>query len=309
MPLKKPGYRMALMLGTTLLLVWSTWSATLAAEDASIIAQSADYFPDQIANEWHYRGQITEGPLQTIEHKFFSNVSSVTGTKALTGMTVTVFHDTNPGNHGPSDSFYRRDSVGIVYYGSEPGTPFEKQLVPYQIVRFPMKVSSSFPQFNRKELDFGADLDQDGVNEKADAEGDATVVGQESVTVPAGTFKDAVKVEARMHMQIHLSGVKRTTQGTDVMTAWFVKGVGLVKYIERQELSSLDDRGVVTDIMEELESYEIKPPKPSLGRRESSTEGLLADDASDHELRQVLFTPGFRSDSGEPMAPKRLAAD
>ena len=309
MPLNKPGYRMALMLGTALLLSWSSWSAPLAAADAGLIAQSADYFPDQIGNEWHYRGQITEGPLQTIEHKVFSNVSSVTGTKAIKGMTVTVFHDTNPGNHGPSDSFYRRDSVGIVYYGSEPGTPFEKQLVPYQIVRFPMKASSSFPQFNRKGLDFGTDLDQDGSDEKADAQGDATVVGQESVTVPAGTFKDAVKVEARMYMQIHLSGTNKTALGTDVMTAWFAKGVGLVKYVERQELSPLEDRGVVTDIMEELESYEIKPPKASLGRRESSTEGLLADDTGDHELRQVLFTSGFRSDSGESMAPKRLAAD
>ena len=309
MPLQTPGYRRALMLGTALLLVWSTWSAPLAAENPGIIAQSADYFPDQIGNEWHYRGQVTEGPLQTIEHKFFSNVSSVTGTKDIKGMTVTVFHDTNPGNHGPMDSFYRRDSVGIVYYGSDPGTPFEKQLVPYQIVRFPMKVSSSFPQFNRKELDFGTDLDRDGIDEKADAQGDATVLGQESVTVPAGTFKDAVKVEARMHMQIHLSDAKRTVQGTDVMTAWFVKGVGLVKYVERQELSPLEDRGVVTDIMEELESYEIKPPKASLGRGESSTEGLLADDAGDHELRQVLFTSGLRSDSGEPMAPKRLASD
>ena len=309
MPLNKPGYRMALILGTALLLVWSTWSAPLAAEDAGIIAQSADYFPDQIGNEWHYRGQITEGPLQTIEHKFFSNVSSVTGTNAIKGMTVTVFHDTNPGNHGPSDSFYRRDSVGIVYYGSEPGTPFEKQLVPYQIVRFPMKASSSFPQFNRKGLDFGTDLDRDGIDEKADAQGDATVVGRDSVTVPAGTFKDAVKVEARMHIQIHLSGEKRTTPGTDVMTAWFVKGVGLVKYVERQEFSPLEDQGVVTDIMEELESYEIKPQKASLGRRESSTEGLLADDAGDHKLRQVLLTSGFRSDSGQSMAPKRLAAD
>ncbi len=309
MPLKTQEYRRALIVGTALLLGWSTWPAPLAAEDASFIAQSADYFPDQIGNEWHYRGQITEGPLQTIEHKFFSNVSSVAGTKVIKGMTVTVFHDINPGNHGPMDSFYRRDSVGIVYYGSEPGTSFEKQLVPYQIVRFPMKVSSSFPQFNRKELDFGTDLDRDGINEKADAQGDATVLGQESVTVPAGTFKDAVKVEARMHMQIHLSGAKRTAIGTDVMTAWFVKGVGLVKYVERQELSPLEDRGVVTDIMEELESYEIKPPKASLGRRESSTEGLLADDASDHELRQVLFTSGLRSDSGESMAPKRLAAD
>src|SRR5580765_2184698 len=309
MPLKKPGYRSAVIVGTALLLACAPCSAIFAAEDMSVIAQSADYFPDQIGNEWHYRGQITEGPVQTIELKFFPNVSSVTGTKAINGMTVAVFHDTNPGNHGPSDSFYRRDSVGIVYYGSEPGTPFEKQLVPYQIVRFPLKVSSTFPQFNRKELDFGTDLDQDGINEKADAQGDATVVGQESVTVPAGTFKDAVKVEARMHMQIHLSGTKRTTQGTDVMTAWFAKGVGLVKYVERQELSSLEDRGVVTDIMEELESYEIKPPKASLGRGESSTEGLLADHAGDYELRQVLFTPGFRSDSGEPMASKRLAAD
>jgi hypothetical protein len=118
-----------------------------------------------------------------------------------------------------------------------------------------------------------------------------------------------VKVEARMHMQIHLSSAKRTVQGNDVMTAWFVKGVGLVKYVERQELSPLDDRGVVTVIMEELESYEIKPPKASLGRRESSTEGLLADDTGDYELRQVLFTSGLCSDSRESMASKRLTAD
>jgi hypothetical protein len=309
MPLKKPGYRRALIVSAAMLLVCSTWAGPLLAEDVGGIPQSPDYFPDQIGNEWHYRGQLTEGPLETIELKYFSNVSSVTGTKAIKGMTVTVFHDTNPGSHGPMDSFYRRDSVGIVYYGSEPGTPFEKQLVPYQIVRFPMKVLASFPQFNRKELDFGSDLNRDGIDEKADAQGDATVLGQESITVPAGTFKDAVKVEARMRMQIHLSGTKRTVQGTDVMTAWFVKGVGLVKYVERQELSPLEDRGVVTDIMEELESYEIKQPKASLGRGESSTEGLLADDAGDDELRQVLFTSGFRSDAGESMAPERLAAN
>jgi hypothetical protein len=306
MPLKKPGYRRAFMLGTVLLLAGAAWSTSFASEEAGIIVQSADYFPDQTGNEWHYRGQITEGPLQTVERKFFSNVSSVTGTKNIKGMTVTVFHDTNPGNHGIMDSFYRRDSVGIVYYGSEPGTPFEKQLVPYQIVRFPMKAASSFPQFNRTDLDFGNDLNRDGINEKADAQGDASVLGQESVTVPAGTFKDAVKVEARMRMHIYLSGSKKTIQGTDVMTAWFVKGVGLVKYVERQELSPLEDRGVVTDIMEELESYEIKPPKASLGRSETPPEGLLADNAGNDKLQQVFFTSGFRPDTGQPMAPKRL---
>jgi hypothetical protein len=158
-------------------------------------------------------------------------------------------------------------------------------------------------------LDFGNDLNRDGINEKADAHGDASVLGQESVTVPAGTFKDAVKVEARMHMQIYLSGTKKTIQGTDVMTAWFVKGVGLVKYVERQELSPLEERGVVTDIMEELESYEIKSSKASLGRSETPPEGLLADDAGDDKLHQVLFPSGFRPYAGQAMTPKRLATD
>lgn len=309
MPLYTRGSRTTLSVSIILLLACATWAGPLAAEEAGIIAQSSDYFPDQIGNEWHYRGQITEGPLQTIDHKFFTNVSTVTGTKTIKGMTVTVFHDTNPGNHGPSDSFYRRDSVGMIYHGSEPGTPLERQLVPYQIVRFPMKVSTSFVQFNRKGLDFGTDMDRDGENEKVDVSGDSTVVGQESVTVPAGTFHEAVKIEARMFMQIHLSGTDRIARGTDVMTAWFVKGVGLVKYIERQELTPLEDRGLVTDITEELESYEIKPPKASLGRGESPAEGLLADDLGRHELHQVLVASRLRSDSGQPMAAKGLTAD
>lgn len=309
MPLYTLVSRTTLIVSTILLAACAVWSGPLAAEETGIIAQSSDYFPDQIGNEWHYRGQITEGPLQTIEHKFFSNVSTVTGTKTLKGMTVTVFHDTNPGNHGPSDSFYRRDSVGIIYHGSEPGTPLERQLVPYQIVRFPMKVSTSFVQFNRKGLDFGTDMDRDGENEKVDVQGDSAVVGQESVTVPAGTFPEAVKVEARMFMQIHLSGTDRIARGTDVMTAWFVKGVGLVKYVERQELTPPEDRGLVTDITEELEAYEIKPPKASLGRGESPAEGLLADNVGRHELHQVLVASRLRSDSGQPMATKGLTAD
>ncbi|HLZ33504.1 MAG TPA: hypothetical protein VKP13_05780 [Nitrospira sp.] len=279
------------------LLCTISWAPSLAADDANSIAQSPDYFPDTIGSHWEYRGQITEGPLQTIEHKFFTNVSSVTGTRTLRGMTVTVFHDTNPGNHGPSDSFYRRDVVGIVYHGSEPGTPLEKQLVPYQIVRFPMKVSSTFQQFDKKDLDFGTDMDRDGVNEKADAQGTSTVVGFESITVPAGTFKDAVKVEARMRMQIHVSGAQRTVTGTDVMTAWFAKGVGLVKYAERQELSPLQDRGVITEITEELESYEIKPSKPSLSRSKPSTEGLFANNSRNQKLQQVIFSSRLRPHS------------
>lgn len=270
-------------------------SLAMAGDDLNAIGQSSDYFPDTVGSHWEYHGQITEGPLQTIDQKFFTNVSTVVGTRTIRGMTVTVFHDTNPGNHGPSDSFYRRDVVGIVYHGSEPGTPLEKQLIPYQIVRFPIKISSTIQQFDKKGLDFGTDMDRDGVNEKVDAQGTSTVAGLETVTVQAGTFTDAVKVEAYMRMRIHLSGMPRTVTGTDVMTAWFAKGVGLVKYVERQELSPLEDRGVITEITEELDSYEIKPSKASLGRSEPPAEGLLAHDSGHHELHEVVFAPRLGS--------------
>jgi hypothetical protein len=272
------------------------WTSPTSAEEAITVAQSADYFPDAIGNRWTYRGHIIEGPLQTVDQKFFTNVSTVTGTRTIKGVTVTVFHDTNPGNHGPSDSFYRRDVVGIVYYGSEPGTPLEKQITPYQIVRFPMKIPSSFQQFDRKGLDFGVDMDRDGTDETVDVRGWTSLVGRETIVVPVGTFHDTIKVEARMTMQIHLSSGHRTAQGIDVMTAWFAKGVGLVKYTERQELSAIkEDRGLVTEITEELEDYDVKPSQDSLSRFESPSESILADGPYDHELWQVVLAAGLRA--------------
>jgi hypothetical protein len=289
--------RSVLSVGVCLLLSLSVWSGVCGAEEPLTIAKSEEYFPDTVGSRWTYRGQISEGPLQTVELKFFTNVSTVTGTKVINGVTVTVFHDTNPGNHGPSDSFYRRDAVGIVYYGSEPGTPLEKHITPYQIFRFPLRIPSSFQQFDRMGVDFGSDMDRDQTDEKVDTQGWSKVIGRETITVPAGTFQEAVKVEARMNMKIHLSGSRRTVSGIDVMTAWFAKGVGLVKYSERQELSAVkEDRGVVTEITEELEEYDIKAAKASLSRFESPAKGVLADDFRDHELSQIVFPASLRTD-------------
>jgi hypothetical protein len=220
------------------------------------------YFPDVVGSRWRYRGRIEEWPLQKIsESKGYVNVSTVSGTQTVKGVTVTVFHDTNPGNHGPTDSYYRRDAVGVVYYGSLPGTPVERQVIPYQIVRFPITIPSSFQQFDRKGVDFGTDVDGDGTQEKVDVDASVTVVGKESVSVPAGSYADAVRMEARMSLRIHLSKSKRSVVSTDVLTAWFARGVGLVKYTEHQEMPpAATDRGWITEITEELEEAEVKAP-------------------------------------------------
>jgi len=224
----------------------------------SVIANVHEFFPDQIGNEWVYRGTMIEGGMVQIAEKDtqFTNVSKVMRDEIVDGVAVVVFHDTNPGNQGPSDSFYRRDAAGIRYYGSKPGTTLERQLVPYQIVRFPLAIPSSFEQFNRKNLDLGMDIDRDGETEKVDIVAISSSLGQETISVPAGTYGEAIRVEAKMTMQVHLSESGRSIQGTDTMTVWFARGVGLLKYIERQTIPSFrseNERVIeVTEVLEKV---------------------------------------------------------
>jgi len=267
-----PSFRPA----TSIFLVSLFWlgllSPAVAADSSPLVIEGAhEYFPDQIGNEWVYRGTMNEGGLVQIAEKAtqFTNVSKVMGKEIQEGVEVTVFHDTNPGNQGPSDSYYRRDAAGIRYYGSKPGTTLERQLVPYQIVRFPLDVPSSFEQFNRTGLELGMDIDRDGESEKVDIVAISSAQAQEAVTVPTGTYPHAIRLEAKMTMQVHLSESGKTIQGTDTMTVWFARGVGLVKYIERQTIpSSRSENERVVEVTEELEKITLATdiaflPKPS----------------------------------------------
>lgn len=262
------------------------------------ISDSHEYFPDALGNRWRYRGRYAEGPIQNIRETTFVNTSTVKSRQPLNGVDVTVFHDTNPGNQGPSDSYYRRDQAGIVYYGSKPNTVLEEQIAPYQIVRFPLVVPSSFEQFNRKDLDLGIDLDGDGTDERVDARATVTIAGQEPVSVPYGEYSKAIRLEAHMTLTIHLSDSQTTKVGTDSMTAWFARNVGLVKYVERQTVPPIHtDRGSIIEITEELEKAKIAAPTASLRGGESPSHGVFRDDTLDHELPQVIFPAGLGSDS------------
>jgi len=235
------------------------YSQAYGADPSSFLVKAVEeYFPDQIGNEWVYRGTMVEGGMVQIAEKNmqFTNISKVMGKEHIDGVEVVVFHDTNPGNQGPSDSYYRRDAAGIRYYGSKPGTTLERQLVPYQIVRFPLEIPSSFEQFNRKDLVLGMDLDRDGESEKVDISAISSAQVKETVKVPAGNFSEAIRLEAKMTMLVHLTESGKTIQGTDTMTVWFARGVGLLKYTERQTIPSFrseNERVVeVTEVLEKV---------------------------------------------------------
>lgn len=278
----------SILLGILYLFVCPMHSVGLAQTPQEVVSAVDEYFPDQEGNEWRYRGRIIEGGVVEIGEKQFTNVSTVMGEEVREGMTMTVFHDTNPGDQGPSDSYYRRDAAGIRYYGSKPGTSLEKQLIPYQIVRFPIEIPSSFQQLDRKDLDLGLDLDRDGRTERVDVLAVVTVVGKEDITVPLGTFSESIRLEAQMTMDVHLTHLQQTVRGTDTMTAWFGRGIGLLKYVERQTVPSLrTNEDKVIEVIEELEEVTIKDQMASLGGSKSSTQRVLRDDALHHELLQI----------------------
>lgn len=259
---------------------------------ALVVDATHEFFPDQIGNEWVYRGRMIEGGMVQIAEKNtqFTNVSKVMGKETIDGVEVIVFHDTNPGNQGPSDSFYRRDAAGIRYYGSKPGTTLERQLVPYQIVRFPLAVPSSFEQFNRHGLELGMDIDRDGEAEKVDIVAISSVLVPEMVSVPAGTYPQAIRLEAKMTMQVHLSESGKSIKGTDTMTAWFARGVGLLKYIERQTIpSSRSENERVVEVTEELEKVTLATDVASLYEGNSIQERVRENNRRFHEWLRIAI--------------------
>jgi len=257
-----------------------------------LIHQPEGYFPDQIGNEWHYEGRILEGMVNQIADRTFENVSKVTGSQKISGVNVMVFHDTNPGDQEPTDSYYLRDAAGIRYYGSKPGTRLEKQLIPYQVVRFPLEIPSSFEQLNRTNLNLGLDIDRDGQAERVDILATMTIHDQSPVTVPLGTYQKAIRMEAKMKMLVHLSRDGTQVKGFDSMTVWFVKDIGLVKYTERQMVpnpSTGKDRMI--EITEELKEAKLQGGTQLLSSRKASTYSTFRGRPVAPKLLQVSFPP------------------
>jgi hypothetical protein len=243
---------------------------------AKVVQHTEQYFPDEIGSVWRYTGRTRTETIERVGDVLFTNEVSTIGTSNMKGVTVKIFRETNQGNKGPTDGFFHRDQTGITYYGSQPTTPFEQQLVPYKVLVFPLVVEDAFQQLNKKGVDMQSDLDGDGHAERANVVANVRVVGYAPVTVRAGTFPNALQIEAVMTITITLSKDRRVIVSTDKITSWFARGVGLLKYVETIESPPLQEtRGEVTSVSEELESYSLKgttgvpavpaPPSPPDG--------------------------------------------
>jgi len=76
-------------------------------------------------------------------------------------------------------------------------------------------------QVDKAGIDFGADLDGDGRNETIAINSIVTVVGFETVVVPAGTFNNCVRLQTNITETLTLSRNGSKTTVTGVSTEWY----------------------------------------------------------------------------------------
>jgi hypothetical protein len=229
-----------------------------AAEEGDAIREIARYFPDDVGRTWKYEGSVVD-EVQRIAS--YTNIAKVEKSIERNGVEVMVFTETNQANHGSSMSFFSRNKRGIVYHGGEPTTSFELQLIPYQVIEFPMTLQHSYSQIEKRNVAFGLDLDHDGKDERADISAHIVAENFETVSVPAGVFKDSLKIVGTLVIRITLSGDQKVVQMIDQTINWFVMDIGLVKGIERTTFPRIEGFPKTDSIITELLSEYFKVEK------------------------------------------------
>jgi hypothetical protein len=157
----------------------------------------------------------------------------VTGQTLAGGTTASIFTSTRLDDAAVTDvSLYSKGPSGVAEHASAGVDPALAQLYPNQAMAFPLAPGSSYEKISCTGLDYGADLDGDGRNERMDVSSTVTVVGDEIVAVAAGRFTATV-VETRTVITIHASSGQEATAVAEERQ-WYAPGVGRVRW--RNEL-------------------------------------------------------------------------
>ena len=226
-------------------------AAATAGQTSQGTGDVGNFYPFQQGNIWRYSGtRAVSGPTVAYENTV---LVSGQGPAPGHGVTSTIFSETNDEGENRAEKFYGvKGPSGITDYGNDdPGDNITRQLVPFQAVHFPLTIGSTTILAERSGLDWGDDEDSDGRNETFSVTLSQTVLAMEGVTVSAGTFPNALKIEQKTVFIVNF-----TTGGNAMLiqtnTAWLAPGIGEVKWLVQAQV---EGQPVSATLTEELLSY------------------------------------------------------
>ena len=119
-------------------------------------------------------------------------------------------------------------------------------------LRLPVRVNDQFGTFERKNVDIGADLDGDKINETATVAQYSRVFGNEPVDLPNRLGLMALRVDTRLRVQITPSATKVAGPVQETLrSTWYAPGLGIVKQrLEQPNPVAGRPNRVATEVLE-----------------------------------------------------------
>src|SRR5450759_33411 len=155
---------------------------------------------------------------------------TVTSTKTIGGQTASVFLESNPSGSGiPLENYYFKNAGGVAFLGTNDVTDkITAGIAPYIVALFPV-TPGVVAHFDKNGLDFGSDLDGDGINETMNLTLTSTIIDFEPLTIGIGSFTRTVKNSEAVTGSVVLSQLKTSIPFSSTSTSWSAPGIGVLK--------------------------------------------------------------------------------
>lgn len=153
--------------------------------------------------------------------------SRVTGTRVIDGLAAFLVADTDTSTGETYTTAFRKSASAVteVPDGSD---DFFTAIGASDVLRLPARVGDTYTQVE-KTLPSGFDIDGDNRSDAITLRATVTVVAIESVTVPAGTFSDCLKVRTQFTQSAVGSASGQPLTVTGVADEWYAADIGVVR--------------------------------------------------------------------------------
>ena len=282
--------------GTNAQLTGFLTAATANGQTTQGTGDIGNFFPFEQGSIWRYQGirSISGSPTTSYE----TNVLiSGQGPAPSNGVNSTIFSETNDeGENREEKSYVLKGATGITFHGNDdPNDNISRQLAPYQDIHFPLAPGTTTLLVERSGLDWSLDEDGDGQNETFSLKLSQTVLGMESITVPAGIFSNSQRMESKA---VFLVSFTRGGSGTIIQTntAWLVPGVGRVKEIVAAQV---EGGPVIASLTKQLLGYVVNGQGNGL-RVEISPSSVSLPEGQTLQLQATAFDQNNNPIPGVP---------
>jgi hypothetical protein len=180
--------------------------------------------------------------------------SRVSGTQNVAGGPGIIVRSLDPSDNSVDSSIYVANSSGVRVYAALGSTtdPIELAFDGIQLLRWPAAVGDAYVQID-KTIDTNRDYDGDGRPDRMTLRVEATVIGREDVTTPAGTFTGTLRQRQTVRQTVLPSSGVATVTVVATADVWYASNVGTVKSVT--EITG--PRGYISTTTETLTGYRV----------------------------------------------------